>query len=281
MFRAPFGASRRRGGFGDVRQGETIRVAGQSYEHVSQAAIPTGQVPGVELTLYILTPGPLPLQTALDYSVRNTLANLGYSVGASTLEATRLVFSWAKADDWYYARISQGPAELVAVGRDYKTTGADTPTPKDLVGLPVTAVKYTVLARPIDGLIDSAKVQNLLAALRTLTTRDLLAEPMPGGVGLGAGASVETFVKVRGVEAGKSWLAAGFGLAGVVGLLALYYEKKKGKLRPSGGLGNLFDVERIILESMLAKGQVSPKKYKDRKRELDQMERESMRPPPR
>ncbi len=223
MSRAPFGnRGRRRGGLGAVALPETY-VSAPRPEHVSQDDIPAGQVPGLRFTLFVLTPGPLLSQAQLDNAFRPLLANFGFDVGASTLEATQLVFSWVKEGDGWEAKIAQGPAELIGMG-GFKVV-YDPPTPKDLAGLPVGIEKYVLIARPKAGSLDAAVIDKLLEATRSV--RAALVQPL-------AGVGTELFLKVQGVTA-PSFLTAGF--AGWLGALALaggayaiYQEKKKGNL---------------------------------------------------
>ena len=229
MGRAPFGNGRRGGLAAAPVALAPAQVSGQGWTHVFQEAVPSDQVAGLELTLYLLTPGPLVTQTALDNYVRAALGQVGFDVGPSALEATPLVFTWNEDAGWYYARIAQGPADLIALNRDYKVVANNTPTPNDLKGLPVTVERYTVLARPKDGNLDAAKLQSVIKILDPFTTKTLLTA-------MGGDAAVETFLRVRGVP-GPQFLTAGFGgwlglLALVGGAYLLHKEKTTGGLKP-------------------------------------------------
>jgi len=226
MFRAPFGGrTRRRGGFGAIALPPEFITASRP-EHLTQEDIPAGQVPGLVMTLFVLTPGPILSQMALDAAFRPLLGQLGFDVGASTLDATQLVFSWVKAADGSFeAKIAQGPAELIGMG-GFKVV-YEPPTPKDLQGLPVSIEKYTLLARPKDGILGADRVNKVLEATRAVRTA--LVQPLPN-------VGTELFLAVKGVPPPKGFLTAGFG--GILGLLAvaggayaLYREKTKGKLK--------------------------------------------------
>jgi hypothetical protein len=229
MFRAPFGAGyspRRNGGMHGLRgldattQGPTIAVGGDPGEHVSQAPIPEGQVPGVQLVLYALTKGPLVPQATLDGIFRLLLGQLGYDVGASSLEAMQLMFTWVKNGNAWEARMSQGPKDLVDLKEVYKVV-YDTPTPKDLESLPISIEKYMLLARPKDGTLDSARLQTLLTATRAARA----------AIGAQTGAETDIFLNVLGVPApGSNMLLAGFGiLAGAIGAYLVWKDTEDKK----------------------------------------------------
>lgn len=234
-FRAPLGGRgwrRQLAGLGATAPAPEMKIVGAGWTHVIQEPVPSDQVAGLELTLYLLTPGPLVTQAALDNFVRLTLGQLGFDVGPSALEATPLVYTWNEDAGWYYARIAQGPKDLIALGRDYKVVANNAPTPNDLKGLPVTVERYSVLARPKDGtgVMDAAKLQAVIKALDPFTTQTLLAAMGNGD------AAVETFLRVRGVP-GPQFLTAGIGgwlgaLALIGGAYLLHKERTTGGLRP-------------------------------------------------
>lgn len=217
MYSAPFGNKRRRKG-GNFSGLEAIAlppayIQATRPEHVAQQSIGAGQVPGLYFTLYALTPGPLVPQAALDNTFRTLLGQMGYDVSASTVTAYPLTYSWVQntADKSWEAKISGGPDDLRGLG-GFRVV-YDPPTPKDLTGLPVTAEKYVLIARPKDGKVSTERVDALLVASRA--ARAALVKDLPN-------VGTELFLTVQGVPpAGQEPkpLSAGFG--SWLGLLGL------------------------------------------------------------
>lgn len=222
-FRAPFGAgytAARRGGMHGLGAAP-INVVGNAGEHVVQGPIPAGQVPGLELVLFVLTKGPLVSQEELDKGFRLLLGQLGYDVGPSKLTAEQLVFTWVKNGEGWEARIAQGPKELVDLQEVYKIV-YDLPTPADLESLPISIERYTLLARPKDGVLDSQKLQTLLAASRIARA----------AIGKQTGAESDIFLNVVGVPPpGGNWALAGFGILGALGAYLIWKDQDAKKKR--------------------------------------------------
>lgn len=166
MFKAPFGGRRRRNGLGAIALPPEF-ISAPMPEHLSQEDIPTGKVPGVAFTLFLFTPGPLVQQAQLDGVFRNMFAQLGYDVSSSSIGAEPITFSWtyAESDKSWEAKIATGPKALIGKG-GWKVV-YDAPTAQDLQGLPAAVQKYTLVARPKNGVLTPAMITSLIAASRT------------------------------------------------------------------------------------------------------------------
>lgn len=166
-FNAPFGARRKRSGFGAVALPSEY-VSKTRADSVTQSDIAEGMIPGISFVAYLPVKNTSIPQATLDSVFRTVFAQQGFDVSGSTVDSSAIAYQWKYDPEYkvWEALPAAGPSDYVRRAPTAAQT-TSTPLPKDLENAPKSVIVYKLLLRPKDLSISPAKVDTALAGART------------------------------------------------------------------------------------------------------------------